>query len=257
MVKHLERYTAAIVALGREFPAGHLVERHHHDRSQLIYASSGVMRVHTSAGIWVVPPLRAVWVPSAIDHEIRASTSVSLRTLYIRSGLRRSLPKKCCVIEVSPLLRELILRLVSLGEHAPNQRSRQKLVDLALDEICQFETLPLRILMPTDPRLVKICQALLDNPANIKTSREWGQQVGASPRTLERTFQKEIGTSFGTWRRQVRVLDALSRIADGVPIMNIAFDLGYENPSAFAAMFKRTVGVPPSEYFVRSGKTID
>src|SRR5690348_5345757 len=37
---------------------------------QLIYAASGVMTVHTGDGVWVVPPDRAVWVPSGVVHRI-------------------------------------------------------------------------------------------------------------------------------------------------------------------------------------------
>src|SRR5215475_6749748 len=110
----LEALPHPIVAFGREYPSGHLVERHHHERAQLIYASKGIMRVDTPAGIWVVPPMHAIWVPATVQHELRASSTVHLRTLFIKEGSRTSLPRECCVVEVSPLLRELILRMVAL-----------------------------------------------------------------------------------------------------------------------------------------------
>jgi AraC-like DNA-binding protein len=55
--------------------------------------------------------------------------------------------------------------------------------------------------------------------------------------------------SFGPWRRQALLLASLSRLAAGEPVTNIALDLGYDSPSAFTAMFRRTLGVTPSRYF--------
>ncbi len=248
-VRELESGPIPIIALGREYPAGHLVERHHHGRAQLIYASAGVMRIDTSRGVWVVPPQRAVWVPPAMDHEIRATSAVLLRTLYIRPGLKPWLPQKCCVIEVSLLLRELILRMVSIEHGAQYAHTMPLLAELVLEEISRFEALPLNISMPSSPRVLKICQQILDDPADSRTCADWGREVGASSRTLERLFLKETGMSFGSWRRQARLLDALRLLASGTPVMNVAFDLGYESPSAFAAMFKRSLGRTPSDYF--------
>src|SRR5262245_53719954 len=110
----LEALPHSIVALGREYPSGHLVERDRHDRPRLIYGSKGLRRLDPPARIWVVPPMHAIWVPATVQHELRASSTVHLRTLFIKESSRTSLPRECCVVEVSPLLRELILRMVNL-----------------------------------------------------------------------------------------------------------------------------------------------
>ena len=70
---------AEIVGLKREYPDGYSYPRHFHNRDQLVYASKGVMTVRTSAGMWIVPPLRAVWIPARTPHEVRMSGAVSLR----------------------------------------------------------------------------------------------------------------------------------------------------------------------------------
>ena len=49
-----------VVAMAKDFPNGNLIPFRQHARSQLLYASSGVMTVTTANGIWIVPPLRAV-----------------------------------------------------------------------------------------------------------------------------------------------------------------------------------------------------
>lgn len=248
-VRELEAQPQPVVAFSREYPSGHLIERHHHQRAQLIYASKGIMRVDTSSGIWVVPPMRAIWVPPAVDHEIRASSMVHMRTLFLRPGLRESLPTECCVVEVSPLLRELILRMVKLGNDGAESRAVLHMIELILDEIRAVRVLPMQIPMPVDQRLLRICRGILQSPSDTRTCAEWGSTVGASSRTLERLFVRETGTGFRVWRQQVRLLAALSRLATHDPISAVALDLGYQSPSAFTAMFKRAFGCPPREFF--------
>jgi AraC-like DNA-binding protein len=248
-VLELEGQPQPVVAFGRDYPAGHLVASHTHQRAQLIHASAGIMRIDTPIGIWIVPPMRAIWVPQLMPHEIRATSHVSLRTLFIRPGARHDLPSECVAVEVSPLLRELILRVVSLAEAEPPVAPSEALVDVVLSEIRESSALPLHIPMPSDSRARKICQSLLQNPADGRTGAQWSTAVGASARTLDRLFRKETGISFGAWRRQVRLLAAMTRLAAGAPIGNVAMDLGYESPSAFTAMFRRVLGHPPSQFF--------
>lgn len=248
-VRQLERQPHPIVAFHRHYPDRHLIERHRHDRAQLTYALRGILRVDTADGIWVVPPMHALWIPPGVEHELRTSSPVALRTLFIRPGLRASLPGICAVVEVSPLLRELILRMVSLTEEQQLNGAGVHLIELILDEIHAVETLPLHVPMPIDTRALRICQGILLDPSDGKTCAEWGTSVGASSRTLERLFQKETGLSFGTWRRQARLLAALGRLADRTPVSTVAYDLGYESASAFTAMFRRTLGRSPSEFF--------
>lgn len=206
------------------------------------------MRVDTPSGIWIVPPMRAIWVPPQVPHEIRANSVVRMRTLFFRRDARADLPNDCCVVEVSPLLRELILRMVALGEAEPRVNPSIHLIELTLSEIREIGALPLHIPMPEDGRVRRICQSILQNPSDGRTSAEWGMSVGASSRTLERLFQRETGISFGSWRRQARLLAAMTQLAAGRPVANIASDLGYDSPSAFTAMFKRVLGHPPSQF---------
>ena len=55
--------------------------------------------------------------------------------------------------------------------------------------------------------------------------------------------------SFGAWRRQLRLLRALERLAAGEPVTTVALALGYDSTSAFIAMFRRNLGRTPGSYF--------
>src|SRR5882672_12664245 len=103
------RATAQAATLSYEFEHGHVIPSHFHPEDQLVFASKGVMTVSTRQGIWVVPPSRAVWIPARTPHSITMSGAVSMRTLYLLPGLVRCLPANCVVLNVSPLLKELVL----------------------------------------------------------------------------------------------------------------------------------------------------
>ena len=96
-----------------------MIAPHAHDWHQLIYASEGVMWVHTAQGEWVVPPNRAVWVPAGVEHGIEMTGTVFVQTIYLAAGLADELPDRCCAVNVSPLLRELILHIDCAGNAGP------------------------------------------------------------------------------------------------------------------------------------------
>lgn len=239
----------SVGAMAKDFADGFFIPPHAHKRSQIIYASSGVMRVQTPQGAWVVPPHRAVWVPAGVVHDVRMAGAVAMRTLYIVPDVVRTLPDECCVVAVTPLLRELILRAVELPLLYDESGAEGRLMALILDELRVLPVLPLNLPMPTDPRLLRICRAILDGPGDTRTLGAWGRQVGASGRTLARGFVRETGMTFGRWRQQARLLEALTRLAHSQSVTTIALDLGYDSPSAFTSMFRRALGRTPSAYF--------
>src|SRR5882724_13082018 len=102
-----------IIPLTHDYPARHVVPLHFHDRDQLVYATRGVMTVRTREGTWVVPTHRAVWIPASVPHTITMSGTVAMRTLYLKPRLAGTLPRGCCVVQVSALLKELILHACS------------------------------------------------------------------------------------------------------------------------------------------------
>ena len=235
--------------MAKDFPSGHVISSHEHSRAQLLYASSGVMTVNTDRGIWVVPPLRAVWIPAHTRHGIEVSRHLSMRTLYIDPAYYMGPSGECCVIAVSPLLKELLLYAVNLPRLYPLGGQEERLFEVLLDQISSMKTAPLQLQIPVDGRLRKIYARLSDHPGDNRTLEDWGKQVGATGRTLSRHFRSETGMSFAQWRQQIRILEALKRLARKESVTTVAIDLGYDSPSAFISMFKKTVGKTPGQYF--------
>lgn len=173
---------------------------------------------------------------------------VSFRTLYIEPDASPQLPKACRVMEVSDLLRSLIIESVAIPLSYDVAGRDGCLMQLILHEIETAPVSPLYIRMPQSRPLRRMCEAILKNPSTRADIDHWALKTGMSRRTLTRHFRLETGISIATWIKQARLVEAMSRRAEGASITTVAFEVGYESSSAFGAMFRRTFGCSPTRY---------
>ena len=232
--------------LALNFGDGGGVSHHDHIWPQLIFASQGVMEVHTVSDSWIVPPQRAVWVPADLEHRLVMRGPVSLRTLYLRPTMLRHAPNGCQAVNVAPFLRELILHMVGLGSLRRDLAPHRRLAGVLLDQLGGLEQIPLQLPRPRDERACRAADLLWQDPGLVV--EEVARKAGASRRTLERKFRAETGMTLGRWRQQLRLLVATHRLALGESVTQVALGVGYESPSAFIAMFRRVLGVTPSRF---------
>lgn len=235
--------------LTHDYARGHVIPLHFHDRDQMVYATRGVMTVRTNYGAWVVPTHRAVWIPAGVPHTITMSGAVAMRTLYLRPRLARALPRDCCVVNVSPLLKELILHACTLPAWKKRIQWQRHLIDVIIDQLAVIQMVPLQLPNPSDSRAQRIANVLLGDPSDRRPLAEICKVAGASKRTVERLFQEDVGMSFGKWRQQLRLMKAMQLLADGAKVTHAALEAGYSTPSAFISMFRKTLGTTPSAYF--------
>ena len=239
----------SIVAMPKEYPAGHYISWHQHDRGQLVYAKSGVMALRTAEEYWVIPPLRGVWLPPHVEHEMTTRTQVSLRTLYVNlDEFAYVLPQEATGLSISPLLKELLASASTFPLNYPADSFESRLLSLTLEEMHRAMETGLRLPTGKDKRLQRICFELSKNPGDQRSLAEWGSYVGATARTLTRLFQAETGMPFTTWRQQLRIIDAVPRLISGERIGRVSESLGYSSQASFTAMFKRVTGKVPSYY---------
>lgn len=207
------------------------------------------MTVQTREGAWVVPAQRAVWIPGQTPHSIAISGAVSMRTLYLRARLVRHLPRNCCVVNVSPLLQELILHACRFRRMRRRSKAQSHLIDFIVDQLQTVQTVPLQLPTPSDSRAARVAAVLQNDPGDSSALEEVCQRAGASKRTIERLFQQETHLSVGKWRQQLRLMRSLQLLAAGEKITHVALEAGYSTPSAFIAMFRKTLGTTPRRYF--------
>ena len=235
--------------IAEEYSHGDTIEPHSHPWHQLTFASQGVLTVRTREGAWVVPTHRGLWVPACTRHSLEMSGTVSLRIIYVAPSLSSSLPDKCCVVEISPLLRELILRvseLKGLNRHIP---LHAHLVPVMLDHFHTMESDPIHLPMPRDTRARRIVSLMQERPSDGRPLAAVAKMAGGSKRTIERLFKSETGLGFGKWRQQFRLGEALRLLAAGQTVTTVALEVGYDSPSAFISAFRSTFGRTPGEYF--------
>jgi AraC-like DNA-binding protein len=241
--------TADVTTLSYEYRSGHVVREHVHDQDQLVHAARGVMSVRTARGLWVVPPHRAVWIPARIPHAITMSGAVTMKTLYLLPRLIRKLPRRCSVLHVSPLLRELVLHacgFASLDRRIPVEA---RLLGVLEDQLVIAPSVPLQLPSLTDPRARRVADALMADPADARTLERLCESVGASKRTIERLFEAETQLTLGKWRQQLQLLHAIRMLAAGDSVTRVALSVGFSTPSAFVSMFRRALGTTPGDYF--------
>jgi AraC-like DNA-binding protein len=240
-----------VIGLEDEYPPGFTDPAHRHTRAQLLYASSGVMSVVVDEASFVIPPQRAIWIPAEAEHEVSCRGHVSLRTIYFDGSVHDFGEGACRVIEVSDFLKALILEVAHFGSEYEMDGREGRIIQLLVDEIGAMPTAPYHVPMPSDRRLLRVCREILQTPADQRDLDDWAKVAGMGRRTFTRLFKEQTGMGLAVWRQQVRLMEALSMLASGSPVTTVAFDVGYESPSAFTAMFHRAFGVPPSQYRLR------
>jgi AraC-like DNA-binding protein len=237
-----------IVGIGNEYPAAFELDWHQHRRGQLLYAARGVVVVSTLHGAWVAPPERAVWTPGGCSHAVKMVGAVSTRSVLIEPNVHGSLGDRNKVIQVSSLLRSLLETACDIPPEYEVDSRDGMLMALLLEELARAPTVPLAVPFPKTLEMARKCQAFLNNPTPHDTIDLWSAELGMGRRAFTRAFRRETGLSFGEWRQQACILISLPRLAEGVSITTIAFDLGYDSAAAFTTMFKRVVGIAPSHY---------
>lgn len=230
------------------YPAGHHDPRHHHARAQLIYAPVGEMLIITDHASFLTPPQRAVWIPPGVEHESYVRSPATLRSLYVRPGVVDDRLGQPQVVEVSALLKALILEAAAFPVEYPEDGREGMIVSLLLEELSHCRDTAFTAPMPSDPRLVHVCTEILKEPGHHDGLDEWACAAGVSRRTFTRMFRDETGMSFAAWRQHVRLIEAASRLSRRQHVTTVALDVGYNSPSAFTAAFRKAFGVSPSRF---------
>lgn len=238
--------TRPIVGQAWDDPGPRRVALHNHRRGQIVYVERGCASVEADGMLLVVPPYRAAWIPPETLHSVRYPREVRFRGLFLAPRLCADLPERPAVLQVDPLMRELIRVCVAIPWDYPENGPEARLMQVLLDQLSLAQVAPLRLPQPSDPAVLRVSLALRDAPADARPLRHWARAVAQSERTLARRFEHDVGMSFTEWRRQLRLVVALERLAAGDPVTTVAYDLGYASPGSFSTMFRKAMGMPPS-----------
>lgn len=205
-----------VTGVAGDYPAGMEVQEHSHECCQLLYAVQGVLEVRARSGRWVVPPTRGVWLCSGVPHSLRMRGAVQVRSLFVDAQAAQGLPVADCVIEVSPLLRELIsevARWPAAPQRGQDETRNRLVVELLLQELRQPPVVPFHLPWPQDARMAAVCRALAEEGQAVgqggeraenlaATAADWAARLAMGEKTFHRHFLQATGLSFGRWRQR-------------------------------------------------------
>ncbi|MFF7293555.1 helix-turn-helix domain-containing protein [Microbacterium sp. NPDC008134] len=220
---------------------------HAHEEHELLWSAGGMARLEADGRVWAIPPALAVWVPSRIVHRASAERGARVRATYFTPGGPNTvaMPGVVTGVAMTEPLRVLLDHNL-LGSLADDARLRLQRVILDLLMPAPRESFDL--VMPRSTHLHMVASAILTDPADKRTTADWGYECGMHGRTLARQFEAETGITFTQWRILARMQLAIRELTHGRSIVSVARRVGYRNPSTFIDHFRSLTGQTPAEY---------
>jgi hypothetical protein len=147
--------------------------------------------VCTEQGTWV-PTHRAVWIRAQELHCIAISGVVAIGTLHLSSNLAfKTLRTGCCVLNIPPLLKELILETCAKKMPKKSAGHQRHLVQVILDLLKTIQIIPPELPNPADLRARRFAELLLVDSSDRTPVAQLHKRGGAGKRTMERLFRPE------------------------------------------------------------------
>ena len=148
-----------------------------------------------------------------------------MKNVYLLPSIDTELPNQSDVLNVSPMLREMIIHLSEQPVVQASTDSYWRIVQVLLDQLKVAPQASIQVPLPNDAKLGLVCNSLLDKPADNRSLKQWAEEINVSSRTLSRLFRNEVGMSFIEYRQQVRLSHSLTLLAQTLPVTTVALEL--------------------------------
>ena len=235
----------------QKMPPRHLFRPHVHPWHQLLFATSGTLVANLKEQRLFVPSGTAVWLPAGCEHSTYTEFGAEMKSLYIDISYTAFAHQQTPILEVSRLMRELILTASGFAAEYPLEGYENSLIQLLLQTLSRLPRKGHTLPWPTDARMAQLCTELYANPARRPTLAQTAAAVAMSPRTLERRFQRDTGMTLQSWCSRMRLMKAMEMLGTDMSITRIALELGYSSPAPFILMFREQLGSSPNRYRAR------
>ena len=234
-----ERADFQITAKVEQMAKGYIDKCHQHPWHQITFPFEGILQTKVADSQFVIPHSGMLFIPANTPHESFVVTNTKFIGIYLNPQFHNHFPLKAKAISVTPFLRELVLHINhSVSNSIVSEDELSKLVVVLIDQISSGESYEMKLLLPSDRRLMIIFKALMAEPQQDTKLSDWAKQVGTSKRTLSRLFTKELGMTFPLWRQHLRLVSSLNLLETNLSVQEIAFKVGYNADSSFIFAFK-------------------
>ena len=181
-----------------------------------------------SGGCSFIVEIEPQWLERVAQHSRVINTSADFKGGVITLLANRLYKEFLEMDDISPLVIEGLM-FEMLGETSRSAKSSATL---------------------QPPRwLEQARQMLHERFAEPITLTEVAAIVGVHPVHLSQVFHKHYNCTVGLYLRQRRIEFACQRLADSsTPLSEIALAAGFSDQSHLTRMFKRHIGIPPSQY---------
>ncbi|KAF1370531.1 AraC family transcriptional regulator [Yokenella regensburgei] len=227
---------------------------HRHRMGQLMFTRAGCIRLtmHDGETLCLLPPMKVAWIPGGVSHRAEMRSTVDYRSIWFEPAAFMALPKEAKVLNVTPLLRELLERIAATPFDADWQASPERhLAALCVAELENAQAMPMTLRFPQDKRLSALTGDELPPPLHVLAG-----STGASERTITRLFLRDTGLSYQQWRQQWRLMKAVELLATGARVTDVASHLAFASDSAFIQFFRTMTGTTPREYVLQQPAAI-
>lgn len=120
---------------------------------------------------------------------------------------------------------------------------------LALCELDLSKAQPPMLLTRSQMALARTMRERLEADVAARHDvRDFAREFGVSASTLNNYFSTAYGQTVAAYLRTRRIERAAIMLSEDYGVATASLSVGYENPSKFAAAFKRHKGAAPSEY---------
>ncbi|NIF04963.1 AraC family transcriptional regulator [Chryseobacterium sp. Tr-659] len=231
-------------------------EIHHHSSAQLVYAEGGIVHVFTDLKHWYLPARCFMWIPAGTPHYIfSTSPKVDLYNFYFKKEEDESgFFDEINIYSVNNLLREMIMYTKDWdGKITKNDGSKyyflKALKGVLPEKRDKKLAFPVQHPFPKDETLLKIARYIHANLEKPLTIDSTAKEFGMSTRTLSRKFKEILGMNYVRFLRALRITRSLELMLEGKYNMyEIAMMVGYNSLSSFSNIFKKVIGIAPTEY---------
>ena len=233
-----------------EYADNFILSPHHHDdKIQIIYAPIGKIQIVTEQNLYLLPQGSGLVIPAGVEHNLMVPDSADVRVVNLDTSLNYiSKLKSCALVSISPLFSAVVDELSRYNRTFEEDTPEARLCMVLIDCIEKASLNPTSLPIPADRRIRQIVDGLLNASSDKKTIEEWCSLIGASRRTITRLFVSETGMNYQSYRQHLQIYRSLALLHDTKNINTVAYDVGYESPSAFSAAFKKIMKMTPAEY---------
>ena len=254
--------------LGLNVMEAHYVEfaypRHSHDHYVIGLIEHGVQSFSFKGTKLYTPASGLILLNPSVVHtgEAAVEQGFYLRSFYPTvehlervafemTGRSQTIPYFCQPRVDNPLLARQLLSLHEAAMNGAEPLVIESWFKLTMARLIEgYADLRLAPYLLGDERKTvrKARQYLEENYAETIQLDDLARHVALSPYHLLRIFQRDVGLPPHAYLQDIRVREALRRIEQGEPLVDVAHSVGFSSQSHMNRRFKQIVGLTPGQY---------